>query len=774
MDLQNLSKHRTTLILAGIAAVMFGYIALVDDGALTSGELEGRGTHVVQRFVRARVTRIELSHGDVHLVLTRDQSREEDMDTFDVGTWELEAPVEGAADVDSVDALLSAVEWLDARRELDGITAEDRTRFGFDEPRATLTFTVADESHTVKVGGDDPIGEGVYVQVDDAPHAYIVGDDFLEALTHDVEHFRSKELFPDFRTGDVRHAALDVPTVLPDAEGSVELEREESRWWLRAPIAMMARGGTVDEMLRSVGDLRAERFLGEDPDDIEGELGLDAPSRSISLTFAPWADASVHAGEDRPELTLRVGGACPDHATELVARVNEGPVVCISAAALERLDQPTERYRERRMFTTPDDDIERVVVAAGEQSFELARTERGWTLTRGERTTDADPSAIDEWLGDLRRSEATSFEGATDETIFAHRLGDAAALTLTLHRTDDGGTEVVQVGNSSADGVWLRRGEEPQVALFPAAATDMLRAPSIRFRTRTLADRSREDLASITITRASDPSHEEQLHKEGSSWMLAAPIEARADGAAVGDLVDALAPLGALRFVAETASREHGLDHPRLVVHASFDAASTDDHEEDEHDHGDGHDDEEDDDADEDDEASSPLDIALSIGADTDGGAFARLDDDPAVFVLPTALVNALTQPLASRDALSIAASEIQSISFRRGPTTHVLSRTESGWTFDGAAAANEPTLAMLDRLAELRATGAERYDERPLRSAVLTMEITRRDGGTVTLTFGSPEGEDDAAWLPATSDAAPVVYRCSLGSVGAIIGYGL
>ena len=91
------------------------------------------------------------------------------------------------------------------------------------------------------------------------------------------------------------------------------------------------------------------------------------------------------------------------------------------------------------------------------------------------------------------------------------------------------------------------------------------------------------------------------------------------------------------------------------------------------------------------------------------------------------------------------------------------------------ASHTNEPTLAMLDRLAELRATGAERYDERPLRGAVLTMEITRReDGGAVTLTFGAPEGEGDDGWIPVTSDASPVVYRCSIGSVGAILGYGL
>ncbi len=457
-----------------------------------------------------------------------------------------------------------------------------------------------------------------------------------------------------------------------------------------------------------------------------------------------------------------------------MARVNEGPVVCVSAAALERLDQPTDRYRELRMFTTPDDDIERIEVAAGDAGFTLARDAGDWTLTRGERTTAADPGAIEEWLGELRRSEATSFEGATDETIFAHRLGDDAALVLTIHRTDDGGTEVVRVGSAGPEGVWLRRGEEAQLALFPAAAADVLRAPSIRFRDRLLADRSREDLASISITRASDPDHEEQLHKEGSSWMLAAPIEARADGAAVGDLVDALAPLSALRFVAESASREHGLDRPRFVVRASFDAASREDDEEDEHDHGHGHEEEEDEDED-DEVASRPLDIAISIGADTEGGAFARIDDDPAVFVIPAALVTAITDPLASRDALSVAASEIESIAFRRGPTTSVLQRTDAGWTFDGTEPPSEETLAMLDRLAELRAIGADRYDESPMRGPVLTMTITRRnDAGVLVLSFGGLDGEGEGATVLVQSDASPVVYRTSLASVGPILGYGI
>ena len=765
-------QRNTTLVLGGIAAIMLGYIIFVDEGSLSTGELEGRTGHVVERFVRARVQRLELTHGagdaEVHLVMVRDQSEEEDMETFDVGTWAIEEPVEGPVDVDAVDALLSAVEWLDARRELSGITAEDRTRFGLDAPRATLVFAVANESHTITVGGDDPRGEGVYAMVDDPTRAYIVGNDFLEALTHDVEHFRSKELFPDFRTADVRTANLAAG----DAEA--RLERVDSRWWLRAPTDMMARGSLVDEMLRSVGDLRAERFLGESPAALEG-LGLDAPVRSIALTFAPWAEGSTHEGEERPELTLRIGAACPGHPGEVVARVSEGPVVCVAAPALERLEQSFDRYRELRILSTADDAIERIEVARGDVGFELRRQDGEWELVRGESTGPADGSAIEEWLGELRRVEAASFEPATEESLAARELGDGeTGLTLTLHRTDDGGTETVRLGATDDDGVWVRRGDEGQVAQYALTVVDLLAAPAIRFRARTLVPRSREDLASFTVIRAEDPGHDETVHKEGAVWTLETPFEGRADGAAVGDVVDALAPLSALRFVADGPSREHGLESPRFIVRASFDAASDD--EEDEEAEDDGHDhgspeDEEDEEDDED--ASAVLDITLKIGADTEGGAFAQFGDDPAVFVVADALVAAIDEPLVSRDALSVPASEIESITLRRGAESHVLQRTEAGWTYDGAPAPNEPTLAMLDRLAELRAVGAIRYDVTPLRAPALVLEIARREGAPVLISIGAATGEGDAAWHPVRTEPGTVTYRFSGASLAAIVGFG-
>jgi hypothetical protein len=755
-------RNRTTLVLGGIAALLLGYILFVDEGTLSTGELEGRAGHVVERFVRARVKRLELTHGDVHLVLERDQSEEEDMETFDVGTWALTEPVEGAADVDAVDALLGAVEWLDAQRELSGITAEDRTRFGFDAPRATLVFEVATETHTIHIGGDDPRGEGVYVQVDDPSRAYVVGSDFLEALTHEVDHFRSKELFADFRTADVVHATL------VREGGTLELERSGRRWHLRQPIDLLAQASRVDETLRALRDARAERFLAEPPE------GLGAST--LTLSFAPWPEGSTHEGEERPDVVVSLGGECPEHPGERVLRVDEGPTVCVAAAALEALDRPADDYRELRLVASPDDEIERLVVE-GPSRFELRRTEGDWELVVGEAATPADPAAIEEWVADLRALSAASFEPFSEALASERGLGDGEArTTLTIHRSGEDDTEVLRLGGADDDGVWVRRGDEAQLAQFALAAVDLLSPSAVRFRSRALVTRSRDDLATFRVTRGGDAEHEETLHQEGSSWVIETPIEGRADGAAVGDLADAIAPLAALRFVADLPATEHGLEAPRFVLFASFDAPSADDEaEEEEHDHGDEeaeHAEDEGEEA-EREEAEGPLEITLRIGAATEGGAFAQLAGETAVFVVPQALIDALDEPFVSRDALSIAASEIQTLAFERTSGTHTLLRTEGGWQLDGADAPSEPTLAMLDALAGLRASGATSYAPAAIADAVLTLRITKRDGSAVTIEIGPASGEGDAAShaVRRTPDV-PAGLRCAPSALERVLSY--
>lgn len=763
--------RRVTLALAGVAAAMFAFIVLVESGSLTTGEVASRRGHVVERFVRARVSGLVLEREGTRIRLLRHREVDEDLDTFDVGTWTIEEPIASPADPDSVDALLSAVEWLDARRELSGVTAEDRARFGLDAPRATLRITVADEEMTVLVGGDDPRGEGVYLAIDTDPErAYVVGTDFPEALEHDVDHFRRKELFPDFRTRDASTA------LLTNASGTVELEREGGRWRLRRPVEMYGRASTIEEMLRALTDLRAARFLAETDEALEDAWGLSAPSRELAVTLVAWPAGSTHAGEARPDLRVRVGAACPDHEDEVVVVAGAGPVVCVDADSVTRFDAAPERLREARVVATPDDDVERVEIEVGDARFSVRRDDDGWLLVEegagGPVERAADATAVEEWLGALRREELTSLEPATDDAIAARGLTRARA-TLTLTRTDDGGSEIVRLGGADDAGVWVRRGDEAQLTHYGSAVGELLVPTPVRFRARRLVDRQRDEIDRITVVRGGA---EERLEKDGSAWRVVAPFAAGADGATAGDVTDAFGPLEAVRFVAAAPAREHGLEAPRATVrvHYAGGGASDDAGEDDGHGHG-GHDD------DESDEegggrataARDPLDVALRIGAPAEGGAFAQLEGEQTVFVVGQALVDAVLHPLVSRDVLAVAASDVASVTILHGAARHALVHADAGWTLDGSPAPADATQRLFDRLADLRAIGTTAYGGAIARP-VATVEVVRHtaDSTMDRLTIGAREGSAADAWHEVRREGLDVGFRVRASVIDAFLAY--
>src|SRR5690606_28902201 len=102
----------------------------------------------------------------------------------------LAAPVDSRADQEADGSFLGALEWLMATRTLEGIGDEDRQRYGLADPRFVVRFRVAGEQVALRVGGEAPEGQGVYVGVEGDDRAYVVGADFIESIDHDLSHFR--------------------------------------------------------------------------------------------------------------------------------------------------------------------------------------------------------------------------------------------------------------------------------------------------------------------------------------------------------------------------------------------------------------------------------------------------------------------------------------------------------------------------------------------------------------------------------------------------------
>jgi len=726
-------NKRITIGLAIVNAALLAFILIYERGTLSTGETAGRSGQVLRTFIRDRVERVELVRGDepaIAFVRERDPEAEDD----ELGEWVIREPIAVAADADAVDSLLSELEWLGATRTLEGISDADRESFGLTDPRFVVRYTVIESTYALRVGGEAPTGNGVYVAVDGEDTAYVVSSDLVEALDHDVDHFRNKELFDGFYTTRVERVRID----------DVLFEKEDDIWRVREPIRGWANVGLVDRLMAVTRELNATRFIAEEADD-PSQYGLDAPWHELTVI------RRAEEGVDFREARLRVGAPCAEHDGERYARAgDDGPVVCVNVSDVEDLVVDPGRLREQRLLALGEEAVESFVLTRDGARLEVEREEDSWKLftgpedDRGEATRVED-DAVAEWTAALRDSGATAFETLDDP-----RGTDSPWLRIVIERRSDRAPIELAFGDRDADGVWVRRGDEDAVVRFDASLVEDVDVGPLRFRARDLFEAEAADVSRITLDTAARGVEERAVRGSGGTWRLEAPVEAEADRVVVSAIGRQLSGLRAERFVAASPSPEHGLSRPTATIAATF----TPDPE----------------------AGGEPSSVTVRIGAETDGGAFAQLTGDDAVFVLSSDRVDALTRALVSLDALTVDADTLESLRLERGEEAIALVREGTTWLVEGGAAPDEErTRALMDRLGTLRALGVAEYGEgafTPQVRVVATRRATVEGDRVVTLDLGDPVGEGDDAYLPVRRSGLDVVYRVRPDMVRSILGY--
>jgi len=637
------------MILGVIAVALFAFIVLYERHSLTSGELGQRRGRLLDRFVRDRVERIEIEREGETYVMVRDRDEDE------LGTWKITSPIEALADEDAVFSLLGALEWADARRSFESLGAEERARFGLDEPVLRARFGIANETLQVAFGGEDPTGVGVYFQANEEDEAHVVGRDVFEALDHDLGHFRSKRLL---ERGVLAADALR----LQGSEGVVALEAEgEGRgvWNVTGGgLTVLASRGRVEEALQTFTDLEAERYVTDAPESL-ATYGLDAPVFEATAT------------SDEREVALRVGSAC-ERDGEVYVRVDEGAVACVLASRLDSLRRPLPEWREDRAVTVRDLELESLRLEAGEDVLTLAHTER-WTYeaTLGGREVsgDVDDEALAEWMRAIRAARATEILAA--ENLGAHGLETPVA-TLRLEAGDER-VETLHLGSSTLEGAYAKREGEEAILRVDGSLAELLTVSPVRFRERALIEEDRDDFSGASLTRGG---LREEIAQQDGDWRIVAPVEAPADRSLVADVIRRVSDLEAERFVADSAALEHGLEEPRIVVRARY----------------------------------GETEHVLEVGAATEGGAFARLGGEAAVFVLRDFVVSSFEAPLVQRSLLATDVLYQERLVLRRESGEVEVRHDGAQWVTPEGPANEERAGQLADRIEQLRIAGTTHY----------------------------------------------------------------
>lgn len=593
----------STTILGALALALFAFIVLYERKTLTTSELRGAQNQLLERFVRSRVDGVEIERGgELAAKLRREREGDEDM----LGTWRIVAPFEAAADDDAVSSLLGAIQYAAARRTLEDPSAEDRTRFGLDEPRVVARFEVANEVLEVRFGGDDPTGAGVYMATDELVH--VVGRDVFEALDRDAGAFRSKRL--------VEEGVLAAKSVrVIRGEATTELSRTETGW--RVAIeggAVLAAAAKVEELLSAFNDLEAESFVSD---------------AALGDTFLRVEATTEREGREETNV-LVVGAPCGDRGEERHAQVDDGAIACVLTSRLDPLLGDPNALREDRPSTISDLEVASMTLALDGTTLRITRDAGAWkfALESGGRTAEgeADDEAFASWLREIRQARATSFAPIAQlEPYGLTRPRGRLELTDT-----EGSREVLEIGAASTEGLFVRRADEPQVMVLPIAAEALLVPSTMRLRATRLWEHAERDVRRVVIARGRA---REVLERDDRGLTVVEPLRLRADRDRSERLTRALARLDVTRFAAESATSEHGLAAPRFVIEVTIDP-----------------------------EEGEPFTKTVRVGAATEGGAFAQIEGDSVVVLLPEELVGELADTFVDRSFLATPLREVESV----------------------------------------------------------------------------------------------------------------
>lgn len=646
---------RSTIILGVIAAALLAFILLHERDMLSSADIEKRKHHVLTRFVRDRVTRVEIRRNGKAVVLERapDPALE---GTF--GPWKESAPMQVAVDQEAIDVLLGELEWLQPRRVIENLSAEDQQRFGFTKPRMEVRYALGKQRGVLLVGNDEPTGLGLYARGDDTDKAFIVGKDLFEALDHDGGHFHTKELHHGVFV--FAASALTVKTPLGDRRGDLR----DGVWWMDAPYKALLSTVEVEAVVKAFDQLRAKRFVASKITGPE-TYGLNTPRLVLTVERK-----RASSKELSTPVTLRVGAACGDHAQETFIQVDQGPVMCAADEDLSKLSRPIEELVDRTPFPADPEGVVEIRLDAAGRSISLTKKEERWLLraTGAAKEIEADRIAVTEWIKSLRALSFTSRRPDSTEPT------GADLVTLTVKSSSAGPGIKIRVRTAEDGAVFVLRGDESAWLQFEAPARELLTPFAARFRSLELVQEGDAQLTSVQVTRAGTT---ERVVRKGEAWALESPVVGDADPIVMADVGHLLSRLSAVRFVADVATAEQGLG--ATATRVTFKIGATD--------------------------------RTLALGAAASDGVFAQLGGDQAVFVVPTRLIETVTQGFLAKTALATPLERIRAIAVTTGARSVRLKRDGERFAVEGDANVESTAVtATVERIARLRAESVVHY----------------------------------------------------------------
>lgn len=621
-----------------VGALALGAAVFLTRESVTTSEIQARSDNVLSVWRQDQISAIVLE--GPHALRLEKQTKAASGQT----EWWMSGPgyPRTSADAAAVDQLLNQLRlgvWV---RRLDPSEADPRA-LGLDAPRGVLVLTMGAIEYRLVLGKAAPAPSGgSYLAVSGegiAEGVGVVKQSVADAILIDPREFLGRALVP-YGRGDIERLELS------GAGGTRKLVRTGHRFRFSGMLGdRLADSEALDPVFFHLARLTREGFL-------------SLPEAEAALARGERVDVQLWANGGKEPVSLSVGGRCKER--DKVVALRRAPKLlagCVPETVMAGLTLSADALLDRTPFGFGADAVERVVTEQGERRFDLVRNEAGFALKA--------PVAaqVDLQQGNQRVEALVNAKGEIVENPDLHKLGLAPPLGRTTVTglssiTDLAVDESVDLGQRDALGrLPLLRQADSVVLMIPAEAARAFEVDATLTRDLKLFAFEDEDVTALHVR---TEQLEQSLIRVNGDFRLEKPSGFEFDASLVSELLRSLRTLTADRWVTDSDEGSFGLEKPVAQLTLEIgrrkeQSASSR-------------------------SAPEPMTHTLTIGQSIPGGAYAKLNTIPGVFVLPTQALRDVTTPVLSRAAFSFDLGALTAVEFQtRERKVNLLARG-GGW----------------------------------------------------------------------------------------------
>jgi hypothetical protein len=687
-------------------------------------------------------------------------------------SWELVAPVVDRVDPERLKSLLAAVPdlWVEAF-----LPEADLEKTGLDQPERTISVKSPDRDLKVLIGKvsrvkvtnpppppppnplapppppPPPIREEFrYAKLPNNPQVFEIKADRFPELFVKVADLRDPRL-ARFRPTDVAKLEINGPErkllFAKEKDGAV------NRWKLLEPVQAPAEGPKVMELLDKLSALQARGDAVIDSPELKNYgLADNDPVTTISLTVRPDAKDGDEAKHET--IFFRLGKADAATAKLYLQVAGVARIDAVADDLLKLVDRPILAYRSRRIVDVPISKVAKIAVERAADPFTLSQTDGKWSLSQPVAAI-ADGGMTNSLVADLANLDAADFVNFSPSADDLKKYGlDAPSLKVII-TSSDGAERTVLFGNAreGKPEVYAKLSDQPEVFALRQTIKDEIDQPSLAFRPLQLWQVPGGQVQSIEIKSAAESF---TLTRDGAFWKIAGPFSATAFLPSVQPLAETASLPRAERF--ETHGNDDlakfGLDNPAITMRVTIQGERPSD------------------------PTTTKVILFGKPVADGQSARFAKLSDQPGVFVM-----GAVTSEAVSRPALELLDRKLLQMDSRlitklngNSPTGSWSARKDGDkWVIDSMTPPVPGDRSVIEffvnSLADIRATKFAAYSPTDLSQfgldqpiATITATLATGDQPTThTIALGKPT-PDNAQARFARVDNGPAIGVLPIG----------